>query len=68
VKSGRSESIVVVGLKVQLTNRSTARRDTEPACGRRRTARLTEILIEAGFSSIREATGTPINVVIEARP
>jgi SAM-dependent methyltransferase len=32
------------------------------------TARLTEILIEAGFSSIRVATSTPINVVIEARP
>jgi SAM-dependent methyltransferase len=32
------------------------------------TTRLTEILTTAGFSSIRVATSTPINVVIDARP
>lgn len=30
--------------------------------------RLTEVLQEAGFSSVRRATSTPFNMVIEARP
>ena len=32
------------------------------------TARLTDILTEAGFTSVRVATSTPINVIIDARP
>ena len=32
------------------------------------TARLTDILTEAGFTKVRVATSTPINVIIEARP
>jgi 2-polyprenyl-3-methyl-5-hydroxy-6-metoxy-1,4-benzoquinol methylase len=32
------------------------------------TARLTEILTAAGFSSVRVATSTPINVIVDARP
>lgn len=30
--------------------------------------RLTEVLKEAGFSSVRRATDTPFNMIIEARP
>jgi SAM-dependent methyltransferase len=32
------------------------------------TARVTEILSAAGFSSVRVATSTPINVIVDARP
>ena len=32
------------------------------------TARLTSILTEAGFGTVRVATRTPINVIIDARP
>ncbi len=32
------------------------------------TARLTDILTEAGYRTVRVATSTPINVIIEARP
>jgi SAM-dependent methyltransferase len=32
------------------------------------TTRLTDILTEAGFTTIRVATSTPINVIIDARP
>jgi hypothetical protein len=32
------------------------------------TARLTGILTEAGFRTVRVATSTPINVIIDARP
>ncbi len=32
------------------------------------TTRLTELLTEAGFSSVRVATSTPINVIVEAKP
>jgi hypothetical protein len=31
-------------------------------------ARLREVLAEAGFSMVRRATGTPFNMVLEARP
>lgn len=32
------------------------------------TARLTDILTDAGFGTVRVATSTPINVIIDARP
>jgi SAM-dependent methyltransferase len=32
------------------------------------TTRLTEILADAGFTSVRVATTTPINVIVDARP
>jgi SAM-dependent methyltransferase len=32
------------------------------------TRRLTDLLTEAGFGTVRVATSTPINVIIEARP
>ena len=32
------------------------------------TARLTDILTQAGFTTVRVATSTPINLIIEARP
>jgi SAM-dependent methyltransferase len=32
------------------------------------TAQLTALLREAGFSSVRPATATPVNVILEARP
>jgi SAM-dependent methyltransferase len=32
------------------------------------TTRLTDILTEAGFTTVRTATSTPINVIIDARP
>jgi hypothetical protein len=31
-------------------------------------AKLTEVLKEAGFSSVRKAAQTPFNMVLEARP